>query len=146
MQIRDLQLRDELDWRRLWCGYLRFYETEVSDDVTNFTWQRAIDPDSAIMGRAAESDGRVCGFTMSVLHQCTWTTSPICYLEDLFVDPAFRGSGAGRALVQDLVDLARQRGWSRLYWHTKKSNSVARRLYDTFTPADDFVRYRMIFK
>ena len=40
--------------------------------------------------------------------------------------------------------LGRERGWSRLYWHTRASNETARRLYDKFVNADDFVRYRMI--
>ena len=40
--------------------------------------------------------------------------------------------------------LGRDRGWSRLYWHTRASNEAARRLYDKFVNADDFVRYRMI--
>ena len=67
-----------------------------------------------------------------------------CYLEDLFVDPAARGHGIGEALIQDLIDIGRERGWSRLYWHTRASNEAARRLYDKFVHADDFVRYRLI--
>jgi hypothetical protein len=44
-------------------------------------------------------------------------------------------------LLQDLVVLARQNGWPKLYWHTRANNVTARRLYDSFTRADDFVRY-----
>jgi hypothetical protein len=47
-------------------------------------------------------------------------------------------------LIQDLLDLARARHWSRLYWHTRAGNP-ARRLYDDFAEADDFVRYRVLF-
>lgn len=47
-------------------------------------------------------------------------------------------------LIADLVDRAKVKGWSRLYWHTRESNP-ARRLYDEFTKADDFVRYRLTF-
>jgi hypothetical protein len=39
--------------------------------------------------------------------------------------------------------MARQCGWSRLYWHTRAENAAARRLYDSFVEADDFVRYRL---
>jgi len=83
------------------------------------------------------------GFSTAVLHEGTWTTAPTCYLEDLFVDPALRGGGVGRALIQNLIDLGRSRGWSRLYWHTQAGNATARRLYDSFVQADDFVRYRL---
>lgn len=80
---------------------------------------------------------------MSVLHESSWTSSPVCYLEDLFVDPALRGGGVGRALIQDLIDLGRMRGWSQLYWLTRANNETARRLYDRFVEADSFVRYRL---
>ena len=84
------------------------------------------------------------GFSTSVLHETTWTIAPVCYLEDLFVAPAFRGRGVGRMLIADLIERAKSNGWSRLYWHTRAGNP-ARRLYDEFDKADDFVRYRLFF-
>jgi ribosomal protein S18 acetylase RimI-like enzyme len=87
----------------------------------------------------------LCGFSVCVLHSGTWTTDPICYLEDLFVAPDQRGRGIGEALIRDLVTTAKSKGWSRLYWHTRSSNAAARSVYDRFTLADDFVRYRLIF-
>ena len=102
-----------------------------------------LSPQSPLIGRIAEWKGEVAGFTVSVVHEATWTLSPICYLEDFFVDAGVRGNGIGRALVEDVLELARDRGWSRLYWHTDASNEAARRLYDKFVKADDFVRYRI---
>ena len=96
-----------------------------------------------MIGRIAEREGCIAGFSVSVLHESSWTSSPSCYLEDLFVDPNVRGAGVGRALVQDLIDLGRARGWARLYWHTQADNERARRLYDLFVEADSFVRYRV---
>lgn len=142
--IRDAAPADEHGWRGLWAAYNQFYGSVVPGEVTDATWRRILDPRSAIFARVAERDGALLGFSVSVLHEGTWTTSPICYLEDLFVAPQTRGGGIGRALVQDLVDLARMRGWSRLYWHTEADNLVARRLYDGFVSADDFVRYRLL--
>jgi GNAT superfamily N-acetyltransferase len=96
-----------------------------------------------LIGRVAILDDRVIGFTASVIHEATWSRDPVCYLEDLFVDQSARGKGIGRALIQDLIDLGREHGWSRIYWHTRADNLAARRLYDKFVPADDFVRYRL---
>ena len=134
---------DEGAWRRLWSGYCAFYETEVPEPVTAGTWARMLTPESPLFGRIAEWDGEVVGFTISVLHQGSWTLLPICYLEDLFVAPEARGHGIGRALIGDLLLRAKERGWSRLYWHTRAGNEPARRLYDEFAAADDFVRYRL---
>lgn len=41
------------------------------------------------------------------------------------------------------MGLSEGKGWSRLYWYTRESNDVARKLYDQFVEADDFVRYRL---
>ncbi len=144
--IRDPEPKDEQDWRRLWAGYVAFYEAQLSEEVTAFTWQRMLVPDGPLFGRLAEWQGKLAGFTVSVLHQGTWTLHPVCYLEDLFVDPEARGHGIGRALIEDLVTRAKERGWSRLYWHTRAGNAAARRLYDEFAVADDFVRYRLFLR
>ncbi len=83
-------------------------------------------------------------FSICVLHDGTWVVAPICYLEDLFVTPEFRSRGIGRMLIGDIVDRAKAKGWSRLYWHTRENNP-ARNLYDEFGSADDFIRYRLTF-
>jgi GNAT superfamily N-acetyltransferase len=141
--IRDLTAADEATWRRLWDGYCTFYRASVPPEVTNATWSRLIDPQSPLFGRLAARDGAILGFAMAHTHLGTWTAAPICYLEDLFVLPDARGGGVGKALIDDLLAMAKAKGWSRLYWHTETDNAVARRLYDRYAPADDYVRYRL---
>jgi len=141
--IRDPTAEDEADWRRLWAGYNAFYESQVEEPVTAATWRRLRLKSDGLFGRVAVYDGAIAGFTACVLHAGTWTQQPICYLEDLFVDPALRGKGIGEALIDDLIVRAHDLGWSRIYWHTRENNEVARRLYDKFAKADDFVRYRL---
>jgi len=141
INVRAATAADEPRWRELWAGYNAFYEAKLPESITQATWRRILDPAAPMVGRVAIVEGRAVGFSNSVLHESTWAATPVCYLEDLFVDPAMRGRGVGRLLLQDLVALARQHGWPTLYWHTRGNNSTARRLYDTFTPADDFVRY-----
>jgi GNAT superfamily N-acetyltransferase len=141
--IRDPAPDDEGAWRVLWARYCAFYENSVPEAVTAGTWARILTPGSPLFGRIAQWKGDVVGFTVSILHQGSWTLDPICYLEDLFVAPSARGHGIGRALIADLLGRAKERGWSRLYWHTRESNAPARRLYNEFATADDFVRYRL---
>ena len=142
VEIRDPKPEDETVWRELWAGYNRFYGADVPEEATAGTWARILDPGSAIFCRlAVRDDAVVVGFANCVVHPSTWSTASSCYLEDLFVAPEARGTGAGRALIQDLADMGRVKGWRRVYWHTKQDNAVARRLYDRFAPADSFVRY-----
>jgi GNAT superfamily N-acetyltransferase len=141
-RVRDLTAADEPAWRRLWAGYCNFYEAVLSDEQTNFTWARLIDPASSIKGLIAENaEGRVIGMCNFILHENTWTSSPVCYLEDLYVEHSLRGDGVGEAMIQELTDRMKIEGWSRIYWNTKENNYRARGLYDKFTRADGFVRY-----
>ncbi|MES3001906.1 MAG: GNAT family N-acetyltransferase [Pseudomonadota bacterium] len=139
--IRSALPGDEAAWRQLWLGYCDFYEVRVTDDVTNRTWKRILDPDSQIMCIVAEVDGQVYGFANCVVHENTFETQAICYLEDLFVTPSARGHGIGKALIEWLRNAMRAEGWARLYWVTREDNAKARKLYDQFTQADGFVRY-----
>lgn len=143
LEVRKLEAKDEADWRALWEGYIAFYGAHVSPEITASTFARLLDASSGMIGRVAMLDGRVVGFTTSVVHAATWSIEPVCYLEDLFVDPRTRRRGVGRALIDDLIELGRAKGCSRLYWHTQSHNAEARRLYDTFATADGFVRYRV---
>ena len=139
--IRSALPSDEAAWRELWRGYLDFYGSNLSDQATDRTWKRILDPDSAVMCVVAEIDGEVCGFANCVVHENTFETQASCYLEDLYVDTSARGQGTGRALIEWLRNAMRAEGWARLYWHTRAGNERARKLYDRFAEADDFVRY-----
>lgn len=143
VMVRDAQASDEAEWRRLWAGYLAFYRVDLAPEVTANSWARILDPASKVGMRVAERDGRLEGFAIHLSHPSTWVMTEDCYLEDLYVDEAARGSGVGRALLDDLVALAEARGWSRLYWHTEEHNVRARGLYDSYIKADGMVRYRM---
>lgn len=141
-RVRPITLQDESAWRRLWAGYCQFYEVDMSDEQTDFTWDRISKGTSTIHGLVAEnSEGRVVGICNYLLHDSCWTMASVCYLQDLFVEPGLRGVGVGEALISELSDLMKSSGWSRIYWMTKENNYRARGLYDKFTRADGFVRY-----
>ncbi|MCJ8517974.1 ribosomal protein S18 acetylase RimI-like enzyme [Pseudorhizobium tarimense] len=143
--VRAARPQDEAAWRALWADYLTFYELTLDLAITDATWRKAMSDQSAIFMRVAELDGRVVGFTLSLTHEGTWIKNLDCYLEDLFVDASVRGRGVGRALLDDLVGLCRENGWSRLYWHTAEDNSTARKLYDSYVETDGHIRYRIEF-
>ncbi len=140
--IRPASASDEAAWRRLWAGYVKFYRAEVSEEITASTWKRILDPASPIEALVAELDGRVIGICNYLYHESTWDTRPICYLQDLYVDPEARGGGAAKALILACEAAAKAKGAFRLYWLTQEYNAPARSLYDTITPRSSFIVYR----
>jgi ribosomal protein S18 acetylase RimI-like enzyme len=143
MQIRDCEAGDYAAWRQLWEGYLAFYNVSLDEAVTAQTWARLMDKASPVKARLAVHEGAVLGFAIHHHHPSTWVMGEDGYLEDLYVDARARGQGAGRALIDDLLALGRARGWARVYWHTDASNARARALYDSYTPSDGHIRYRL---
>jgi GNAT superfamily N-acetyltransferase len=143
MILRDAEPADEAAWRGLWAQYLAFYSVDLDGAITDFTWQRLMDDRAALKARLAVGPDGLLGFAIHQHHASTWVMGDDCYLEDLFVDPKARGAGVGRALIDDLMQVARVRGWKRLYWHTDHKNAQARRLYDSYVNSDGHVRYRL---
>lgn len=133
---------DEARWRALWAGYLAFYETDMEPGLTSLVWGRLLDPDEPMFCIVAEIDGEVAGIVNYVLHRATWTASWYCYLEDLFTDPAARGQGVGRALIEAVYEAAQDAGATRVYWLTHESNGTARKLYDAVAQNAGFIQYR----
>jgi GNAT superfamily N-acetyltransferase len=141
--IVDLAPHHQAAFLPLWQDYLRYYNVNLADEVTTATWTRLMSPDSPMTGRLALLDGVPMGFALHLHHPSTWVAGDDCYLEDLFVDDRARGQGLGRALIDDLVVIARAKGWHRLYWHTDEGNTRARALYDSYVPSDGHIRYRL---
>ena len=143
LELRDASPRDETAFRSLWTQYLAYYKVALTPKVTTATWSRLMDPASPVKVRLAVAGGTVMGFAIHLHHPSTWVATEDCYLEDLFVTDASRGQGLGRALIDDLIAIARAKGWSRLYWHTDETNTRARALYDQYVASDGHIRYRL---
>ena len=146
LSLRALASDDYQSWKRLWDGYLSFYKTELSDEITANTWRELNDSKSLITGFVAEIDSKVCAIAHCFLRPSTWHPVGYLYLEDLFVDPEYRGAGVGRALLDKAAEYGREIGAERLYWITKEDNAQARVLYDSFVKgaATGFIQYEYL--
>ena len=78
----------------------------------------------------ADHDGQPAGFALYFLNYSTWMGRPGIYLEDLFVQPEFRGLGIGKMLLQQVAAIAIRKGCQRLQWE----------VLDWNTPAIDFYK------
>jgi ribosomal protein S18 acetylase RimI-like enzyme len=142
LNIREPRIEDRSRWDELWSGYLDFYREHLPQEITEFTWQRLVDPQGPLHGFVAEASGHLIGFVHYHFHLSTWSMNGYCYLEDLFVDPQARGLGAGRALIDAVYRAADAQGTTRVYWHTESDNKRAQGLYDQIASVAPFIQYR----
>ena len=144
LTIRDAVPADETAWRALWAGYLAFYKTALTQDVSDLAWTRFHDPDEPVFALGGYVDGQLAGFAHYLFHRSTWAPQRYCYLEDLFVAETARGRGLGRALIEAVYDKARAASASRVYWLTQSDNTRARALYDGVADNLGFIQYRKV--
>jgi GNAT superfamily N-acetyltransferase len=93
----------------------------------------------------AEDGGRVIGFALFFHNYSTFRGRPGIYLEDLFVEPAARGRGHGKALLRALAKLAVERDCARLEWAVLNWNEPSINFYKALgaAPLDDWKTYRV---
>lgn len=140
--IRPLTCDDETEWRRLWTGYLTYYEAKVDEAVYQSTFARLLGDDPQdFSGLIAEISGKPVGLTHFLFHRHCWKIENTCYLQDLYADPEIRGKGVGRALIEAVYKAADDHGAPAVYWLTQDFNTAGRRLYDKVGSLSPFIKY-----
>ncbi|WP_280397553.1 GNAT family N-acetyltransferase [Nocardia carnea] len=102
-------------------------------------------PDPAVFAHVALLDGAVAGCAIWFRNFSTWDGVHGIYLEDLYVKPAARGTGLGRALLAALAREAQTRGYSRVSWSVLTWNTPSIGFYESLGAQvqDDWVGYRL---
>lgn len=140
--IRPLRAEDRPAWADMWRAYLEFYETSVPQAVYDSTFARLLGDDPQdFSGLIAEVDGAPAGIVHFLFHRHCWKIENVCYLQDLFAKPDYRGAGVGRALIEAVYAAADANGTPAVYWLTQDFNQTARRLYDRIGVKSPFIRY-----
>jgi GNAT superfamily N-acetyltransferase len=94
---------------------------------------------------ALDGDGTVVGFALWYVTFSTWKGLPGLWLEDLFVRPAARGSGLGKALLQELARTCVARGYARFEWWVLDWNAPAIGFYRSLgaVPQQEWTTFRV---
>ena len=142
IRVRPLQPDDRPVWDDLWRAYLEFYETELPQEIYDTHFERMMgDEPYDFKGMVAELDGQLVGLVHYVFHRHGWKIENTCYLQDLYVAPTARGTGAGRALIEAVYEAADKAGAPSVYWTTQDFNETARKLYDRIAVKTPFIKY-----
>lgn len=142
LTVRPLTAADEAQWRVLWTGYLKYYETSVAEEVYVSSFARMLSrKDGEFHGMVAELDGKLVGLVHYLFHRHGWKIENVCYLQDLYTDPSVRGKSIGRALIEATYKAADEAGAPGVYWLTQDFNEAGRRLYDRVGQLTPFIKY-----
>jgi len=129
--IALLNAEDINDWRRLYDGYAEFYQVPMNDQIAATTWGWLLDRNHVMTGLIAK-DGH--GTAIGLAHFRDMPSplrgATVGFLDDLFVEPAARGSGSAKLMLSEIAQIGRDRGWPLFRWITADNNYRARSLYD----------------
>ncbi len=114
------------------AAYCRFYQTiPTREALAALARALLADPEHEGVQLLARDDaGIAVGFATMYWSWDTTAAVRTAIMHDLFVDPAARGGGVGRALIDACAAVAARRGRERLVWQTAPDNATAQRLYD----------------
>ena len=135
---------DKFEWRVLFNGYADFYRVSMTDEIADRVWNWLLDPIHVLEGLLTRTSA---GSAVGIAHvrACPRPLGgcDIGFLDDMFVLPKARGSGAADALFSALKDLAAARGWPAIRWITQGFNERGRAFYDRYTGGpSDFIMYQ----
>ncbi|GAB2750674.1 GNAT family N-acetyltransferase [Sinomonas soli] len=94
---------------------------------------------------AGAGSPEVMGFALWFLNYSTWEGTHGIYLEDLYVRPAARGRGYGKALLAELARIAVERGYARVEWAVLKWNEPSIGFYRSLgaVPMEEWDTFRL---
>ena len=141
-QIRLVTADDHAAWLPLWQAYLRFYNTELPQTVSQSTWQRLLDDQEPTHCALAWNGDTAVGLVHFIYHRSNWSIENSCYLQDLLVTEHSRGTGVGRQLIEFVYTTAKADGCCKVHWLTHETNATAIQLYERIAERPGFIQFR----
>jgi len=107
--------------------------------------QHLFGPDGAAEALVAQEAGTVVGYAIFFKTFSTFLARPGIYLEDIYVQPAHRGRGHGKAMLRHLAQLALTRGYGRVEWSVLDWNTPSIGFYKSLgaVPMDEWTIFRL---
>jgi len=130
LSIREAQPGDVADIVRL-INDLALYEKAPDEVVATEAHLKAalFNPQPHVFAHVIEVDNRVVGMALWFLNFSTWQGVHGIYLEDLYIEPEYRGRGYGLALLKHLAKICVERGYGRFQWWVLDWNAPAIEFY-----------------
>ncbi len=144
MKVGKLTKTDQEDWQSLYRGYADFYHMPMNEDILKSVWLWIFDSNIKFYAIGVKtSEGKLIGLMHYREMPSPLRGSLVGFLDDLYIHPDHRGTGAVQLLFKELKGIARQNSWPYVRWITATDNHRARAVYDKISETIDFVTYQM---
>jgi len=135
---------DLAGWRKMYEAYGDFYEEPVDDRIAATTWSWLHEPNHEVKGLVGKTaDGTIVGLIHYRKMARPLNADYCVYIDDLFVDERLRKDGLATALINAVVEIARQMGCIAIRWKTMENNYRARSLYDKVAQKTNWITYEI---
>ena len=128
--IRKIQIEDKEKWKELYRDYAKFYKVEMNEKILLTVWDWMHDKNHELNGLVYEVDGSIVAFAHYRKMPRPLKGNYVGFLDDLFVDPNYRGKKIGEKLLNELKKISKSKGWDLIRWITRNDNLRAKSLYD----------------
>jgi len=147
MEIREAVLADEKAVTRLWAVLIKKYHKTASPAVLKRAFRYAVNNPRKIKVYVGLIDGEIAGTaSLHLGHYSTWNDNFYGHVEDLIVDPCYRGRGLAYRLLRKIIEVAREENLARLELNTQNHNRAAQRLYEKAGFSTSSLVYDLTFK
>ena len=141
--IRELNQNDFSNWSALYKGYAKFYKVPMNSDILDTVWSWVQDKNHVVNGLCCEFEGKIVGIAHYRTMPRPIKGQYIGFLDDLFVEPDFRGKKIAQKIIYHLKSLSKTKNWNGIRWITHSSNRNAKKLYDKIANNTGFELYEL---
>ena len=128
--IRNIQIKDKDEWRKLYQGYANFYQVEISKITLDTVWNWLLDQNHELSGLVYEINNKLVAIAHYRRMPSPLRGKDIGFLDDLYVHPDFRRRKIGEEIINKLNHISQEKGWGLIRWITRNDNHNAKSLYD----------------
>ena len=141
--IRKLEQKDKENWAKLYNGYADFYKVPMNTGIVDTIWSWIHDETHDVNAICFELENKIVGIAHYRTMPRPIKGQYIGFLDDLFVDPYFRGQKIAQKLINHLKELSKTNNWQEIRWITHSSNENAKKLYDKIANNTGFELYEL---
>ena len=141
--IRKLEQKDKGNWAKLYNGYADFYKVPMNAEILDTLWGWIHDETHSVNAICFELEGKIVGIAHYRTMPRPIKGKYIGFLDDVFVEPEFRGQKIAQKLISHLKSLSKANNWDGIRWITHSSNENAKKLYNKIANNTGFELYEL---